>query len=196
MNQSAHTFALPLPGRHNAANLMAALAVAHGLGLSPEEIEKGLKTFSGAEGRSELRELSGKTPVVCDYYNASPASMEAGFELLCDVARRRRSPARRAALGDMLELGPGEEGYHRGLADSLIRLGIEQVLLYGTRTQWLHQELQSRGYKGQLSHHATHAELAQALLAAAKPGDAILIKGSRGMRMENVWAALKAGWRG
>ena len=195
LGPEAVRFALPLPGKHNAGNLLAAIAIAHGLGLTPAEITRGLKTFAGAEGRSELRSLGGRTPVVCDYYNASPASMEAGFELLADVAASHGSPLRRACLGDMLELGSGEEGYHRGLAASIIRLGIEQVLLYGQRMQWLHQELQNQGFRGSLSHHATHEELAQALLAAAHPGDAILIKGSRGMKMENVWKQLQAGWK-
>jgi UDP-N-acetylmuramoyl-tripeptide--D-alanyl-D-alanine ligase len=192
------SFKLPLPGRHNAGNLLAAIAVAHGLGLTAQEIEKGLATFAGAEGRSELQQLPGKppTPVVCDYYNASPASMEAGFALLEDVARARKSRARRVAIGDMLELGSGEEGYHRGLAGSILRLGFEQVLLYGQRMQWLHQELQNRGFKGALTHHASHEDLAKALLSSAQPGDAILIKGSRSMRMENVWKGLKEGWRG
>jgi UDP-N-acetylmuramoyl-tripeptide--D-alanyl-D-alanine ligase len=189
------SFGLPLPGRHNAGNLLAAIALAHGLGLMPDEIARGLKTFAGAEGRSELRELAGPTPVVCDYYNASPASMEAGFQLLSDIARTRKSKARRACLGDMLELGNGEEGYHRGLAESLMRLRVDQILLYGQRMQWLHQELQGRGYQGALSHHATHEELAKALLEQTRPGDAILIKGSRGMKMENVWKALQQAWK-
>jgi UDP-N-acetylmuramoyl-tripeptide--D-alanyl-D-alanine ligase len=193
------SFKLPLPGRHNAGNLLAAIAIAHGLGLAAAEIEKGLATFAGAEGRSELRELKtgGKaTHVVCDYYNASPASMEAGFALLDDVAKHRHAPARRLALGDMLELGTGEESYHRGLAESILRHGFEQVLLYGTRMQWLHHELQNRGYRGALTHHASHDDLAKALTASARPGDAILIKGSRSMKMENVWKGLELGLKG
>jgi UDP-N-acetylmuramoyl-tripeptide--D-alanyl-D-alanine ligase len=187
-------FTPPLPGKHNAANLLAAIAIAHGLGLTQADIEAGLKTFRGAEGRSELRTLGKATPVVCDYYNASPASMEAGFELLSDVAHSKGASARRAALGDMLELGADEEKFHRNLADSIVRLGLEHVLLYGTRMQWLHQELQNRGFKGALTHHATHEELAGALLHASRAGDAILIKGSRSMKMENVWKALQNGW--
>jgi UDP-N-acetylmuramoyl-tripeptide--D-alanyl-D-alanine ligase len=188
------TFTPPLPGRHNAGNLLAALAVAHTLGLNAEEIRRGLATFSGAEGRSELRELKGPTPVVCDYYNASPASMEAGFQLLTDISKAKHSPTRWACLGDMLELGAGEEGYHRGLANSLMSLQIEHILLYGPRMQALQQELKARGYPGTLSHHSLHEELAQILLQKARPGDAILIKGSRGMRMEEVWKTLSEKW--
>jgi UDP-N-acetylmuramoyl-tripeptide--D-alanyl-D-alanine ligase len=188
-------FEPPMQGRHNAGNLLAAIAVAHGLGLTADEIKKGLLTFSGAEGRSEVRELSGGRPIICDYYNASPASMEAGFQLVTDVAKAKHSKARWACLGDMLELGAGEEGYHRALADSLIGLGFEHVLLYGPRMQSLHQELQGRGYKGTLSHHPSHEDLAKILLTQAAPGDAILIKGSRGMKMEEIWKSISSKWR-
>jgi UDP-N-acetylmuramoyl-tripeptide--D-alanyl-D-alanine ligase len=187
-------FTLPLPGRHNAGNLLAAIAIAHGLGLSADEMRKGLATFAGAEGRSELRELAGGTPVVCDYYNASPASMEAGFQMLTDVAQSRSCPSRWACLGDMLELGKGEVDFHRGLAESIVRLGIEHVLLYGPRMQSLNEELQTRGFRGTLSHHATHEELARKLLEQARPGEAILIKGSRGMKMEESWKVIQSAW--
>lgn len=186
-------FPMPLPGNHNARNLLAAITVAVSLGLSAEQIRAGLATFQGAEGRSELRELPGRTPVVCDYYNAQPVSMEAGFELLSQVASREGGKRRRwACLGDMLELGPDEEKFHRGLADSLTSQGIEGILLYGPRMRWLEAELRSRGYAGDLAHFETHSEMASALTSRIRRGEAVLIKGSRGMKMEELWKLLEA----
>jgi len=68
---------LPLPGRHNAGNLLVAVTTALSQGLNPIEIQRGLSQFQGAYGRSELRMLPRNTPVVCDYYNANPSSVEA-----------------------------------------------------------------------------------------------------------------------
>ncbi|MCM2279772.1 MAG: UDP-N-acetylmuramoyl-tripeptide--D-alanyl-D-alanine ligase [Oligoflexia bacterium] len=181
-------FTLPLPGLHNARNFLAAVAVARHLGLSTQEIRKGLATFQGAEGRSQIRELPGKTFVLCDYYNASPASMAAGLELLTQVAGRATPPAPRwACLADMLELGPDEERFHRELADKLVALGIEHVLLFGPRMAALADELGNRGFKGEAIHFPGQRELAAHLLSGIAPGDAILIKGSRGMKMEEIW---------
>ena len=185
------TYTLPLPGKHNAANFLAALALATGLGLSPEELKRGLATFVGASGRSELRTLKSGTPVVCDYYNASPASMEAGLEMLADLAKAKKSTALWACLGDMLELGPKEEDFHRGLAPSLQRLKVQNVLLYGPRMKALFDELKKQNFQGQVNHFSSHEEMAQQLTRGIQPSDAILIKGSRGMRMEKVWEHLK-----
>lgn len=192
-------FALPLPGTHNARNLLAALAVARGLGLSAEDMRRGLETFQGAEGRSELRSLmfasGASVPVVADYYNAQPVSMEAGLELLAQVARGAKAP-RLACLGDMLEMGAEELRIHRELAPSILRLGIETVLLYGPRMKALEDELRQRGFAGKLAHFETHAALAEEALRCVREGTArgaapaILIKGSRGMRMEEVWKIL------
>lgn len=184
---------LPLLGKHNAANLLAALALARALDLSPEEIRRGLSTFKGADGRSELRMLGGGTPVVCDYYNASPLSMAAGLDLLEQVATsaggKRR--VRWACLADMLELGPDEETFHRALADPLCALKIENVFLYGPRMKWLHDELMKRKFAGRLEYCQSHQEMAAALNSSLGKNDALLIKGSRGMRMEEVWKLLR-----
>lgn len=187
------TFALPLPGRHNASNLLGAIAVAVGLGLTPQEIRKGLSAFKGADGRSELRELPGPTPVVCDYYNANPSSMEAGLDLLALVSKSATGGGRQrwACLADMLELGRDEERFHRELANKIIQLQLENVLLYGPRMQALHAELQAKGFRGKARHFENQAGLADALVHEARPGDAILIKGSRGMKMEEVWKRLE-----
>lgn len=179
---------LPLLGRHNAANLLAAAAMARAQGLSRDEITQGLKTFQGAYGRSEIRELpAGRNPVLCDYYNANPASVSAGLELLTQISGGK---PRWACLADMLELGTEEEQFHRSLAPKLLDLGIEHVLLYGNRMKWLEAELKSKKYKGYLKHFTTHSELAHALRNGIKPRDAVMIKGSRSMRMEEVWKSL------
>ena len=183
----------PLPGQHNLSNLLGAIAMAYSLGLSFSEIERGLKTFKGAEGRSDVRVLAGSTTVLCDYYNAQPASMKAGIQMLCDFHFKARTqganPLRKrwAVLGDMLELGDAEEVFHREIADQLIEEGIENVLLYGPRMIFLFDELKTRGYQGYHAHFKTHTELTQALTSRFQPGDTLLIKGSRGMRMEEVW---------
>lgn len=180
---------LPLPGKHNASNLLAAISIAAGLGLTAEEIKNGLSKFRGATGRSEVKELSGNTTVICDYYNAQPASVAAGLDLLAESASESRTLW--ACLGDMLELGTLEEKFHRDIAAQILRLNIHHVLLYGPRMKALEDELQKNHFSGQCKHFETHSELAQTLTQSVKPGDSILIKGSRGMRMEEVWKVLE-----
>ncbi len=182
---------LPLPGAHNGSNLAAAVAIALTLGLTEEQIQRGLQEFKGAYGRSELADLRG-SPVVCDYYNANPSSVEAGLDLLNQVANRNGAHRRKwVCLGDMLELGTEEEKFHRDLSAAIERVGLQGVLLYGQRMRWLEDELKRRGFTGHLSHHDSHESLVQALRSQWQDGDALLIKGSRGTRMETVWKALQ-----
>jgi len=186
---------MPLPGGHNAGNLLVAVTVARALGLSPIEIQRGLAGFRGAAGRSELRILPGQTPVLCDYYNANPTSVEAGLDLLNAVAARYPSEGdakkKIAVLGDMLELGKDEEAFHRGLAEKLEQTGVNMILLYGERMRWLFDELKKRASNAQVGHFASHAEVADALAREIRAGDALLIKGSRGMKMEEVWKRIE-----
>ncbi len=189
-------YSLPLPGSHNAANLMTAIAVAKGLGLTPDEIRKGLARFKGPSGRSEMKELPGKRPVICDYYNANPTSVEAGLEILTRTAGKSGgNRARWACLADMLELGPEEESFHRALAEPIAQMGIEHVLLYGPRMMALSQELAERKsagrFSGEVRHLNSHEEIAETLLSSAKSGEPILLKGSHSMKMEEVWKILE-----
>ncbi len=184
--------ALPLLGQHNASNLLAAIAIAAGLGLTGEEIQKGILFFKGAEGRSEIRKLSGSTTVICDYYNAQPASMDAGLELLSQItAQSNKGSSSWACLADMLELGSAEERYHRNLAEKILNLKIKNVLLFGTRMLALQDELEKIGFLGNCTHFESHSEMASTLTEGLKTGDTILIKGSRSMKMEAVWKFLE-----
>ncbi len=192
LDQPEFEIKLPLPGAHNGSNLAAAVTAALVHGLTPQEIAQGLSSFGGAYGRSEVADLAG-SPVVCDYYNANPSSVEAGFNLLDEVARKKSSTTQKwACLGDMLELGAEEEKFHRELSHSILRLSLDGVLLYGERMKWLQDELKKKDFKGHVSHHASHEELVAELNQRWHPGDALLIKGSRGTKMETVWKALQA----
>jgi UDP-N-acetylmuramoyl-tripeptide--D-alanyl-D-alanine ligase len=167
----AESYAMPLPGLHNARNTLAAISVAIGIGLTPAEIQAGLKTFKPVSGRSEVKEIGiqNKYRVICDYYNANPDSTAAGLLLLSKLAKTGK---RFACLADMLELGTDEESFHRELAGVLMTENIEHVFLYGVRMKALQDELRKRGF------------------SKARSGDTILIKGSHSMKMEKVFEVL------
>jgi len=184
------TLKTPLPGEHHARNLLAAATLALEAGLTPGDIIRGLAGFSGAKGRTEIRQLPGDIRVIADHYNANPSSMTAAFGILRGAALNPGS-ARHAVLGDMLELGIDEETWHRNLAGPLLESKPASVLLYGARMKWLADELRILGYRGWCSHHETHGDLVARLGTFLNPGDIILLKGSRGMKMEKVLEALQ-----
>jgi UDP-N-acetylmuramoyl-tripeptide--D-alanyl-D-alanine ligase len=185
----AESYTMPLPGLHNARNTLAAISVAIGIGLTPAEIQAGLKTFKPVSGRSEVKEIGTqiKYRVICDYYNANPDSTAAGLLLLSKLAKTGK---RFACLADMLELGTDEEKFHRELAPVLMAEGIEHVYLYGTRMKALQDELRKRGFSKDVQHFENQDSLTQAVLTKARSGDTILIKGSHSMKMENVFEVL------
>jgi UDP-N-acetylmuramoyl-tripeptide--D-alanyl-D-alanine ligase len=182
-------FPTPLPGAHNAQNLLAAIAVARTQELGEEQIRRGLQSFQPPYGRSQVKSLKSGLRVVCDYYNASPASMRAAMKLVEDIDRPRRGK-RWACLGDMLELGTRELDLHRELAPPLIENGFDGVLLFGPRIKSLGEDLKARGYNGAVQHFETTESLTDTLRQKVKSDDIVLIKGSRGMKMERVFAQL------
>ena len=181
------SYGLPLPGAHNAANLLAAIAVARGLGVSPEEIRRGLASFQPLAGRSQLQKLPGGPLVLCDYYNANPVSMAAAFAVLASLPATGK---KWACLADMLELGPDEEKLHRDLAGPLMRSGATHVLLAGQCMAALAAELKKRRFPGRVTHFADVEALVKSFSSLVREEDAALLKGSRAMRMERAWDAL------
>lgn len=181
-------FSLPLPGRHNSVNLLIAITAALSLGLTPQEIKKGLSRFQAAEGRTEIKKILNHSLALCDYYNANPSSMQAALKLLTELSAKTALPSKRwACLGDMLELGPNEEQFHRNLATVILQEKTENVLLFGPRMKFLFQELQTQGFPGILQYFSAQEQMGQFLVKHFQEGDVLLIKGSRGMKMENIW---------
>lgn len=180
-NSEKLSFPCPLPGEHHAHNLLAAVVISSFFNLTETEIQNGLSTFKTAYGRTEIYPLPGNSELIGDYYNSNPTSALAALQLLTSG-----DPAEtHAVLADMLELGEQEERFHRELAASLISLKITRVWLYGPRMKWLQDELLRHGFTA-VQHFEDHASLGSALKASILPYSKVLVKGSRGMKMEKV----------
>jgi UDP-N-acetylmuramoyl-tripeptide--D-alanyl-D-alanine ligase len=178
----------PLPGEHNARNLLGAVAVALVVGVTPDEMEEGISGFAPSGGRSQLEVLGSGVHVLCDFYNANPSSMRAAFKVA--AVARSQTATLWLCLADMKELGQAEEILHRGLAADIGDLGPQvEVLLFGERMKWLASELTKKGTSS--SSFLSQELLAQELKRRVRPGDFVVIKGSRSMQMEKVWQALK-----
>ncbi len=180
---------MPLPGTHNAHNLAMAVGVATALGVTPEEMQRGIATFTAPKGRSEVHSLKNGVVVLADYYNASPASMRASLDLFRDLCRPRQGK-RWLFLGDMLELGTDELLLHEGLWPDIAKSDPSEVVLFGLRMKSLSQKL---GQQTSLtvSHFESMDDLISTKTGKLAPGDTVVIKGSRGMRMERIWEQLK-----
>jgi UDP-N-acetylmuramoyl-tripeptide--D-alanyl-D-alanine ligase len=177
-------FPSPLPGAHHEHNLLAAVTMGKLLGLTESEMQNGLKTFKTAYGRTEIHQLPNAVTVIADYYNSNPTSLTAALKLLTSKSKNL------AVLGDMLELGEQEESFHREIAKEILSSRINAVYLYGPRMKWLLDEL-TKNHFSSVKHFETHEQLTQALKQSLAPNDQILIKGSRGMKMETVFKLLQ-----
>ncbi len=187
-------FRCPLPGEHHAHNLLAAIVVSRFFGLSDAEIAAGISTFKTAYGRTELHPLPGGGELIGDHYNSNPASLAAALKLLRE---KKGAPQYHAVLGDMLELGEEEERFHREIIEPVRDFGITHLWLFGPRMKALLDEVQKKPGFAPLLQSSAHFEriedLAAALNAQRVPGARILLKGSRGMKMERVLDALLPG---
>ena len=180
---------LPLPGRHNAMNALAAAATAHVLGVGIDDIAAGLQAFVPCPGRMELVELANDILILDDSYNANPLSVRAALDALHDMGRATR---RIALLGDMLELGSAAQDLHREVGR--IAAGcVDRLFLFGELAQDIGYGAVEAGIAEEKVEVAEdHAAVAARLRDLLQPGDRLLVKGSRGMRLEKVVGLLKA----
>lgn len=174
---------LAVPGRHNVTNALAAAAAAHALGIGLETIARGLATFRPPPMRMEIVRLPGGITVVNDAYNANPASMAAAVTTLAETPARRRL----AVLGEMRELGAEAERLHQALGAAVARAGLDGLFLLGTHAAAVRAGAEAAGMAAErIVVAADHAELAAHLRTCCRPGDLVLLKGSRGAAMEEV----------
>ena len=177
---------LGAPGRHMALNATAAIAAAAALGADPGRVTASLAFFRPVEGRGRraaFRTADGEATLLDESYNCSPVALRAALAVLAAAAARRRI----AVLGDMLELGPSGPALHAECARDAAE-AADLVFSCGPLTRHLHEAL-PQGRRG--AHVADSAALAVLLPPLLRGGDAVLVKGSLGMRMARVVQALK-----
>jgi len=183
---------LPIPGRHNVTNALAAAAMAHAAGAPLAAIRAGLEAFSGPGMRMEVVRLPAGITVLNDAYNANPASMAAALQTLTASTATRRL----AALGDMLELGDATDEAHRELGAVAAAARLDGLFLLGAHAALVETSAVAAGMpRERVVRGADHESLGRALAAAVRPGDLVLLKGSRGSAMERLLVALSGGKR-
>jgi UDP-N-acetylmuramoyl-tripeptide--D-alanyl-D-alanine ligase len=182
---------LRFAGRHNVVNALAAAAAGHALGLPLDGIVAGLQAARPIKGRCVWKRAGG-IAILDDTYNANPGSVGAALETLAAGAAGRR---RVVVLADMLELGVIAEAAHREVGRRVAASGAAEFIGVGRLALAAVEAAREAGLAE--SHHTTTFEDTVALLLKRlAPGDALLVKGSRGMRMERVVDTLMARFGG
>ncbi|MGC0152828.1 UDP-N-acetylmuramoyl-tripeptide--D-alanyl-D-alanine ligase [Chromobacterium vaccinii] len=167
---------LPAPGEHNVRNALAAAAVALALDVPLAAIAAGLAAFAGAKGRLQIKQSPRGLTVIDDSYNANPDSMKAGIDVLAGL------PAPRCfVMGDIGELGEGAPALHAEVGEHARARGIEQFFALGEVSR---RAATAFGAAGQ--GFDSIDELLECLDSRLASGTAVLVKGSRFMRMERV----------
>lgn len=177
-------FFLPLPGGHNLYNALAALACGCFFGLTPGQIKQGLSRLDLSGMRQEIIRTPGGLKVINDAYNANLSSTRAAILGLAEMQVPAGS-RRFAILGDMLELGEIREEAHREIGRCLAANSIDFFLATGDLMALAVEEAGKQGLS-QAWHFREGWELEDKLRGLARPGDCLLVKGSRAMGMERL----------
>lgn len=180
--------ALSCFGRHNVLNALAAAGAAHAFGVDASTIARGLEAFRPPAMRSRVLNIFGIT-VIDDSYNANPRSMDAALAALDELAGQGR---RVAVLGDMFELGRETKAAHRRLGRHAAKIRLDRLILLGEQAEHIADGAREEKMPGAaISIFDEQTDIVNDLRAWAQRGDVILVKGSRGMRMERVVRGLK-----
>ncbi|HWP49709.1 MAG TPA: UDP-N-acetylmuramoyl-tripeptide--D-alanyl-D-alanine ligase [Candidatus Limnocylindrales bacterium] len=183
INGGKCSITLPVMGYHNIYNALAAAAATHALGLNLSEIQRGLENFQSAPMRMETISHKGIL-ILNDAYNANPSSMKMALKTLKEIPGVGRKIA---VLGDMLELGRWSEMAHKGVGEAVADLGIDLLWVLGPYSQFIALGAREKGMEPNRIFLAdSHEQIIEKLQHELKEGDTVLIKGSRGMKMEKI----------
>ena len=176
---------LPLVGRYNVCNAMAAAAVGRYLGASDSQIKKAFEGMSTLFGRGEISEAGGIS-VLCDCYNANFEAVEAVVDFAQGLAGSHRLVF---VIGSLLELGAASEEIHANIGKLLAESGAGGIFLFGKETEAAEKAPAAAGkvvFRSEI-----YEDLEKAVCSFVKPGDLVVVKGSRGMALERIVNKLK-----
>lgn len=178
------------PGEHNVKNALAAFCVGMELGISPEDIVKGIGEFSTDGLRQNILERGGKKLIV-DCYNAAPDSMKAALSVLSQTPVGEGG-RRYCVLADMLELGKMSRTLHKTVGEYTAASKADMLLCYGENSGYYIDGAVKKGFgSDNCMRFDSREQMAEYLNSVLKEGDVVLFKGSRGMKLEEVVNAIK-----
>jgi UDP-N-acetylmuramoyl-tripeptide--D-alanyl-D-alanine ligase len=190
LHVDSFTWELPLPGRHNALNFLAGLAVLKALNLDWKQTIQGIGKLDLPFGRAQLYQLPQNVTILDETYNASPEGMLAALRQLSDMPAKRHW----AVLGTMKELGDMSAQLHQEVGKTISQLGIEGAIILADGEA----DAILAGANGSLKYAiACHSydDITQTLLQKVESGDRILFKASRSVGMDRVVEAFRKTWQ-
>ncbi|QFT87345.1 UDP-N-acetylmuramoyl-tripeptide--D-alanyl-D-alanine ligase [Bacillus sp. THAF10] len=179
---------IPVLGAHNVTNALSAIIVGELFGVTEENRVKGLKNLTITGMRNEVVETSGGWTIINDAYNASPTSMRAALDLLSSLNGYNKKIA---VLGDMLELGDMERSFHYEVGKYVEDKNIDYVFTFGELGTEIAKGAQEVMDPTKVKVFMNKQQLTSELLPLLQPEDVIIVKGSRGMKLEEVIEGLK-----
>lgn len=182
---------VPAVGLHNVYNALCAMCVGKELGFTLKKAAEGVADFESEGMRQKITKINGIT-FVEDCYNANPDSMRASLEALKTLKNKRSF----AVLGDMLELGNFSDEAHRAIGEFAVNTGCEYVLTYGENARLISDTAREKGVFAE--NFNDKEAIAEILYENLSSDDVVLFKGSRGMKMEDIFNSLykKMGYKG
>ena len=163
-----------LTGSYNFENILAAICIGDFFDMRPEEINNGLSNYQPKNNRSQLTKTENNT-VICDFYNANPSSMNAALNNISKLSANKRI----AILGDMFELGPESENQHKRIAEQAFASNLDEIIFIGKYFYAFKNSEKGIFFQ-------TPDETGQYLMANKITDTLVLLKGSRGMKLESL----------
>jgi UDP-N-acetylmuramoyl-tripeptide--D-alanyl-D-alanine ligase len=179
--KDSFTVKLPVPGKHNAYNALAAIAATSALDISSEDMKKGIEGATQVTGRLQIKKAILGATVIDDTYNANPASLQAAIDVLCEQSKEPW-----LVLGDMGELGEDAKSIHAQMGENAKAAGVKKLFGLGDLSKSAVEKFGNNAF-----HFTDHESLAKELLSQLNADSCILVKGSRSMHMEDVVRVLE-----